>query len=259
MAARRAPRVVRVHRPRARALPLARGESHRPGPRRRRPRARGARARAGSLLRRPGHARLGARGAGGSVSQPAPRHRARAPRARRAPARARGVRTGLCERRESDRHRGPDRLVHARLAVPEPPHLGTAARRLAASGPAAVADAARVVMIRFSLLHPSRGRLERAAQAIGEWTARRSGDHSVEHILSVDTDDDVAGYRRVADATGVRLVVNENRSIVDAVNAAARASSGEVLIVVSDDFVCPAGWDRELGYGGGGRRGIAWL
>src|SRR5207244_2208378 len=83
----------------------------------------------------------------------------------------------------------------------------------------------RVVMIRFSLLHPSRGRLERAAQAIGEWTARRSGDHSVEHILSVDTDDDVAGYRRVADAAGVRLVVNANRSVVDAANAAARAGT----------------------------------
>ena len=83
-------------------------------------------------------------------------------------------------------------------------------------------------MIRFSLLHPSRGRLERAAQAIGEWTARRSGDHSVEHILSVDTDDDVAGYRRVADAAGVRLVVNANRSVVDAANAAARAATGEV-------------------------------
>ena len=88
-------------------------------------------------------------------------------------------------------------------------------------------------MIRFSLLHPSRGRLERAAQAIGEWTARRSGAHAVEHILSVDTDDDVAGYRRVADAAGVRLVVNANRSVVDAANAAARAATGDVLIVVS--------------------------
>src|SRR5207247_1570481 len=177
--------------------------------------------------------------AGGTVSQPARRPRARAPRATRVPARARGVRPGLCERRESDRHRGPHRLVHARLAVPEPPRVGTAVRRLAASGPPAVANAARVVMIRFSLLHPSRGRLERAAQAIGEWTARRSGAHAVEHILSIDTDDDVAGYRRVAEAAGVRLVVNANRSVVDAANAAARAATGDVLIVVSDDFGCP--------------------
>ena len=114
-------------------------------------------------------------------------------------------------------------------------------------------------MIRFSLLHPSRGRLERAAQAIGEWTARRSGDHSVEHILSVDTDDDVAGYRRVADAAGVRLVVNANRSVVDAANAAARTATGDVLIVVSDDFGCPDGWDRALAEVLGDRRDVAVL
>ena len=114
-------------------------------------------------------------------------------------------------------------------------------------------------MIRYSLLHPSRGRLERAAEAIAEWTARRSGDHAVEHILSVDTDDDVAGYRRLAETTGVRLVVNANRSIVDAVNAAARDSTGDVLIVVSDDFGCPEGWDRALASVIGDRRDVAVL
>jgi hypothetical protein len=114
-------------------------------------------------------------------------------------------------------------------------------------------------MIRFSLLHPSRGRVARAAQAIAEWTARRNGAHAVEYILSVDTDDDVAGYRGVAEATGVRLVVNVNRSIVDAVNAAARASTGDVLIVVSDDFGCPDGWDRAVAEVVGDRRDAAVL
>ena len=114
-------------------------------------------------------------------------------------------------------------------------------------------------MIRFSLLHPSRGRVSRAAQAIAEWTARRSGAHAVEYILSVDTDDDVAGYRGVAEATRVRLVVNANRSIVDAVNAAARASTGDVLIVVSDDFGCPDAWDRAVAEVVGERRDVAVL
>ena len=114
-------------------------------------------------------------------------------------------------------------------------------------------------MIRYSLLHPSRGRLERAGEAIREWTARRSGAHAVEHILSIDTDDDVPGYRRLAEATGVRLIVNVNRSLVDAVNAAARASTGDVLIVVSDDFGCPDGWDRALAEVFGERRDVAVL
>jgi len=114
-------------------------------------------------------------------------------------------------------------------------------------------------MIRYSLLHPSRGRCARATEAIREWTARRSGSHAVEHILSVDTDDDVDGYRRVANAEEVQLVVNANRSIVDAVNAAARTSTGDVLIVVSDDFGCPDDWDRVLAEVIGDRRDVAVL
>jgi hypothetical protein len=114
-------------------------------------------------------------------------------------------------------------------------------------------------MIRFSLLHPSRGRLERAAAAITEWAAGRSGDHAVEHILSIDTDDDVAGYRRVAIAHGVELVANPNRSVVDAANAAARVATGDVLIVVSDDFGCPEAWDRALAGVLGDRRDVAVL
>ena len=111
--------------------------------------------------------------------------------------------------------------------------------------------------MRFSLIHPSRGRLERAAGAIVEWAERRSGTHPVEHILSVDTDDDVEGYRRVAAAHDVQLVVNANRSIVDAANAAARVSTGDVLIVVSDDFGCPADWDVALAAVIGDRRDVA--
>jgi hypothetical protein len=114
-------------------------------------------------------------------------------------------------------------------------------------------------VIRFSLLHPSRGRLALAATAIDEWAARHSGVHAVEHVLSVDADDDVDGYRRVAADHGAGIIVNANRSIVDAANAAARASTGDVLIVVSDDFGCPQDWDVALADVMGDRRDVAVL
>ncbi len=57
----------------------------------------------------------------------------------------------------------------------------------------------------------------------------------------------------------MQLVVNANRSIVDAVNAAARTSTGDVLVVVSDDFGCPDGWDRALAEVIGNRRDVAVL
>jgi glycosyltransferase involved in cell wall biosynthesis len=114
-------------------------------------------------------------------------------------------------------------------------------------------------MIRFSLLHPSRDRQEMAARTIGEWMDNASGAHHYEYLLSIDDDDDAAGYGRLASQRGVRLLVNRNRSVVDAVNAAAKVATGEVLIVVSDDFGCPPRWDEALAQAMGERRDVAVL
>jgi hypothetical protein len=109
------------------------------------------------------------------------------------------VRPGAGERREPVLHHRPHRLVHARLGVPEPPRLGPPPvdwQRLRGRW--------RMRSRRRDPLQPapsSRGRLERAVEAIGMGGAA-GGTHPVEHILSVDTDDDVAGYDRVAGRGG---------------------------------------------------------
>jgi len=82
---------------------------------------------------------------------------------------------------------------------------------------------------------------------VAEWTTRASGCHAIEWLLSVDADDPcLDAYRKVARARGLTLLVGANRSIVDAVNAAARRSSGDLLVVASDDFGCPRDWDEAL-------------
>ena len=113
--------------------------------------------------------------------------------------------------------------------------------------------------MRFSLVHPSRRRVALAEQAIAEWTGKCSGRHEVEYVLSIDIDDDVAEYRRVAESRGVQLVVGANRSMVEAVNRAARVATGDVLVVVSDDFGCPDQWDAHLALVLGERRDAAVL
>ena len=100
--------------------------------------------------------------------------------------------------------------------------------------------------VQVSLLHASRGQPDRAESTIAEWTTRESGAHAIEWLLGVDADDPcLGGYRRVARARGVQLLVGEARSRVAAVNAAARKSSGDLLVVVSDDVGCPRGWERS--------------
>lgn len=99
----------------------------------------------------------------------------------------------------------------------------------------------------FSLLHPSRGRPQMAENAVIEWKNKFSGLNQYEYILSIDSNDElVVEYKKLADNQNIRIIINNNRSVVDAVNNAAKLSRGDVLIVVSDDFSCPDRWDDEL-------------
>lgn len=74
----------------------------------------------------------------------------------------------------------------------------------------------------------------------------------LELIVSVDESDPSLDQYKHFFSTGrfdnpnVRVIVNKNRSAVDAINNAAKESKGEVMIVVSDDTDAVKGWDRLL-------------
>lgn len=78
---------------------------------------------------------------------------------------------------------------------------------------------------------------------MSDWILRAG--KPVEVILSIDTDDpNRTEYHDLYRQAGfeVKIIENANRSAVDAVNAAAAQSTGDILIVVSDDFTCPKLW-----------------
>ena len=114
--------------------------------------------------------------------------------------------------------------------------------------------------VRFSLIHPSRGRVNMARETIAEWRGAASGRCEYEYLLSIDADDPNGdAYAAMAKESRVDLLVNRNRSMVDAVNRAAQRSTGDVLIVVSDDFGCPPEWDLAIAAAIGDRKNIAVL
>lgn len=114
--------------------------------------------------------------------------------------------------------------------------------------------------MKISLLHPSRNRAATAGAVIAEWLGKRSGLHPIEYILSIDASDgQTAEYRRLAEQQGARLVIHPNRNSVQACNQAALAATGDLLIMVSDDFGCPEGWDEALVRAMGERRDVAVL
>lgn len=90
----------------------------------------------------------------------------------------------------------------------------------------------------ISLLHPSRGRPQQAFDTAKKWIDRAGVE--VEHILSIDMSDpakfDYLNFK------WQQVICNENKSVVEATNRAAKVSQGDILVYLSDDFDCPEGW-----------------
>ena len=64
----------------------------------------------------------------------------------------------------------------------------------------------------------------------------------VEHIFSLDESDRYHKAYKTID----KLLVNPNDCVVQATNHAAKASTGDVLIYLSDDFDCFHNWGRTI-------------
>lgn len=91
----------------------------------------------------------------------------------------------------------------------------------------------------ISLIHPSRERAAKSFQTTTKWHELTSVKANVELLVSVDEDDPQMHLYEAYP----KLIINKNRSAVDAINNAAKVASGDILMVVSDDTACPVDWD----------------
>jgi hypothetical protein len=107
----------------------------------------------------------------------------------------------------------------------------------------------------FSLLHATRGRSQKALDAMRLWLARCSAPKEVEYIFAVDPDDretaETVNNPTAANAgleawSDYVVVGNPGFGSAPAWDAAYKASSGDLLIQVSDDFIPPPHWDKLL-------------
>lgn len=95
----------------------------------------------------------------------------------------------------------------------------------------------------ITLLHPSRGRPKQAFDTMTKWV-KLSGV-PVEYILSIDADDPtLPEYRELFN--GMKIIIDKNTSVVEATNVAAKCSTGNILLYLSDDFDCFDGWGYEI-------------
>ena len=93
----------------------------------------------------------------------------------------------------------------------------------------------------ISLIHPSRGRPQKAYETLLNWSKKSTVD--LEHILSLDMDDP---YLDEYKSLFTHYIVNDNGCMVEAANLAAQESKGDILVYLSDDFDCPENWDSLI-------------
>lgn len=100
----------------------------------------------------------------------------------------------------------------------------------------------------ISIVHPSRSRPEKAFATFAHWTG--TAHDSVEYILSIDSDDpDLKQYLNLFENNrwdDVNILISENHYCVQAVNNGAKKTTGDIIVVVSDDFVAFPNWDVKL-------------
>lgn len=97
----------------------------------------------------------------------------------------------------------------------------------------------------ISLIHPSRGRPEKALETYNNWMKKSScyksqSGEGYEHILCLDFDD--PQWRKYPYAR----CIGNHTSVVHATNAGAALAKGDILVYMSDDFDCPDDWDYLL-------------
>lgn len=96
----------------------------------------------------------------------------------------------------------------------------------------------------IALIHPSRGRPDKARKAYEEWL--KNADADFEYVISIDTSDPTQAKYFQNFLKDCDLVQGANRSIVDAVNLACSHVEADIYVVMSDDFGCPKGWDTII-------------
>jgi len=96
----------------------------------------------------------------------------------------------------------------------------------------------------FSLLHATWHRPEKAVAAMRLWLARAINPEAIEYLVAVN-DDDEATAKAFLDEKAI-VVNRPYRGSAPAWNDAARYSSGDLLVQVSDDFDPPCNWDVSL-------------
>jgi len=97
----------------------------------------------------------------------------------------------------------------------------------------------------ISLIHPSRGRAGKSFQTSTKWI--KEAGTETELIVSIDYTDPVKlAYTELYSDIDATVLCNDNTSVVEATNYAAKVATGDILVYLSDDFDCFPDWGKAV-------------
>lgn len=99
--------------------------------------------------------------------------------------------------------------------------------------------------MKISLLHATLGRPQKAVAAMRAALAAAAEPGQIEYIVAVESND-AASIDAFARTTEPRIIANHFNGSAPAWDAAAKASTGDLLVQMQDDLELPVDWDGIL-------------
>ena len=102
--------------------------------------------------------------------------------------------------------------------------------------------------MKISIIHPSRQRPDICFHVAAKWLTLADNPPEIEYIVSIDTTDPTKDlyFEKFQEFPEFNLIVNDNKTMVQAVNVGAEKAQNDLFVVVSDDFDCFPSWDTWL-------------
>lgn len=100
--------------------------------------------------------------------------------------------------------------------------------------------------MKISVIHPTKNRPVLSYETFKNWMRKSLNRIDMEYILSVDMGDLNPYLWEIPSDLDFTILRKNNKSAIEAINNAAKISTGDLLIVISDDFNCPELWDTLL-------------
>lgn len=94
--------------------------------------------------------------------------------------------------------------------------------------------------MKITLLHPSRGRPQKSFDNAKQWIEKAGCE--VEIVVSIDHSDSERNNYLELYEPEYKVICGFNNSVVEATNRAAKESTGDILVYLSDDFECFDNW-----------------